>query len=153
MLTVGQLAQHLSTLDPNLPIGVVDINRHPPASAQTHTRIDEKCSRCSRPRHSDRCARTQARAHLRHDETVSVAVMPYPKSMEQVTWAEVSRHCARVQRERLRPEALVALAAEFPTTPPPRSDDVGVHDGETWEPLTADEYRARVAVNRAAATA
>jgi len=41
MLTVGQLAQHLSTLDPNLPIGVVDINRHPPASAQTHTRIDE----------------------------------------------------------------------------------------------------------------
>jgi len=28
MLTVGQLAQHLSTLDPNLPIGVIDIDRH-----------------------------------------------------------------------------------------------------------------------------
>ena len=29
MLTVGQLAQHLSTLDPILPIGVIDIDRHP----------------------------------------------------------------------------------------------------------------------------
>lgn len=29
MLTVGQLAQHLSTLDPKLPIGIIDIDRHP----------------------------------------------------------------------------------------------------------------------------
>ena len=29
MLTVGQLAQHLNTLDPNLPIGIIDIDRHP----------------------------------------------------------------------------------------------------------------------------
>ena len=29
MLTVGQLAQHLSTLDPTLPIGIIDIDRHP----------------------------------------------------------------------------------------------------------------------------
>ena len=29
MLTVGQLAQHLHTLDPNLPIGIIDIDRHP----------------------------------------------------------------------------------------------------------------------------
>lgn len=29
MLTVGQLAQHLTTLDPDLPLGIVDIDRHP----------------------------------------------------------------------------------------------------------------------------
>jgi hypothetical protein len=29
MLTTGQLAQHLSTLDPTLPIGVIDLDRHP----------------------------------------------------------------------------------------------------------------------------
>lgn len=75
------------------------------------------------------------------------------EGMEQVTWDEVSRHCARVQRERLRPGALRALADEFPHTPPSRPDDAGVHDGETWEPLSVDEYRARVAANRAATTA
>ena len=29
MLTVGQLTQHLNTLDPTLPIGIIDIDRHP----------------------------------------------------------------------------------------------------------------------------
>jgi hypothetical protein len=33
MLTVGQLAQHLSTLDPKLPIGIIDIDRHPARNA------------------------------------------------------------------------------------------------------------------------
>ena len=37
MLTVGQLVQHLSTLDPNLPIGVVDIDRHPGSQRATIT--------------------------------------------------------------------------------------------------------------------
>jgi hypothetical protein len=37
MLTVGQLAQHLTTLDPNLPIGVIDIDRHPGSQRATIT--------------------------------------------------------------------------------------------------------------------
>lgn len=35
MLTVGQLAQHLSTLDPKLPIGIIDIDRHPGSQRAT----------------------------------------------------------------------------------------------------------------------
>ena len=35
MLTVGQLAQHLSTLEPNLPIGIIDIDRHPGSQRAT----------------------------------------------------------------------------------------------------------------------
>lgn len=35
MLTVGQLAQHLSTLDPNLPLGIIDIDRHPGSQRAT----------------------------------------------------------------------------------------------------------------------
>ena len=37
MLTVGQLAQHLSTLDPKLPIGIIDIDRHPGSQRATIT--------------------------------------------------------------------------------------------------------------------
>jgi len=37
MLTVGQLAQHLSTLDPNLPIGIINIDRHPASQRATIT--------------------------------------------------------------------------------------------------------------------
>ena len=37
MLTGGQLAQHLSTLDPNLPIGIVDVDRHPGSQRATIT--------------------------------------------------------------------------------------------------------------------
>ena len=37
MLTVGQLAQHHSTLDPNLPIGVIDIDRHTRSQRATIT--------------------------------------------------------------------------------------------------------------------
>ena len=37
MLTVGQLAQHLSTLDPTLPIGIIDIDRHPSSQRATIT--------------------------------------------------------------------------------------------------------------------
>ena len=37
MLTVGQLAQHLSTLDPKLPIGIIDIDRHPRSQRATVT--------------------------------------------------------------------------------------------------------------------
>lgn len=36
MLTVGQLAQHLHTLDPNLPIGIIDIDRHPASQRHHH---------------------------------------------------------------------------------------------------------------------
>jgi hypothetical protein len=35
MLTVGQLAQHLSTLDPTLPIGIIDIDRYPGSQSAT----------------------------------------------------------------------------------------------------------------------
>ena len=37
MLTVGQLTQHLNTLDPNLPIGVIYIDRHPGSQRATIT--------------------------------------------------------------------------------------------------------------------
>lgn len=37
MLTVGQLAQHLSALDPTLPIGIIDIDRHPGSQRATVT--------------------------------------------------------------------------------------------------------------------
>jgi hypothetical protein len=37
MLTVGQLAQHLSTLDPKLPVGIIDIGRHPGSQRATVT--------------------------------------------------------------------------------------------------------------------
>ena len=37
MLTVGQLAQHLNTLDPTLPIGISDIDRHPGSQRATIT--------------------------------------------------------------------------------------------------------------------
>jgi hypothetical protein len=37
MLTVGQLAQHLNTLDPTLPIGIIDIDRQPRSQRATIT--------------------------------------------------------------------------------------------------------------------
>ena len=37
MLTVGQLTQHLNTLDPTLPIGIIDIDRHPGSQRATIT--------------------------------------------------------------------------------------------------------------------
>jgi hypothetical protein len=37
MLTVGQLAQLLNTLDPTLPIGIIDIDRHPSSQRATIT--------------------------------------------------------------------------------------------------------------------
>lgn len=42
------------------------------------------------------------------------------------------------------------LIEEWPTLDPPRSDDVGVQDGETLLTLTEAGYRAKVAANRAA---
>jgi hypothetical protein len=35
MLTVGQLIQHLSCLDPDVPVGIVDIDRHPRSQRAT----------------------------------------------------------------------------------------------------------------------
>ncbi len=35
MVTVGQLIQHLSCLDPDIPVGVVDIDRHPHSQRAT----------------------------------------------------------------------------------------------------------------------
>lgn len=35
MITVGQLAQHLTTLDPTLPIGIIDIDRNPGSQRAT----------------------------------------------------------------------------------------------------------------------
>jgi hypothetical protein len=37
MLTVGQLAQHFNTLDPTLPVGIIDIDRHPGSQRATIT--------------------------------------------------------------------------------------------------------------------
>lgn len=44
-----------------------------------------------------------------------------------------------------RLEHLIEIA---PTLPPRRPDDCGVQDGETLQPLTPDEYAAKVEVNR-----
>ena len=37
MFTIGLLAQHLSNLDPTLPIGIIDIDRHPGSQRATIT--------------------------------------------------------------------------------------------------------------------
>lgn len=64
------------------------------------------------------------------------------------SWDQVRLECALVERQRLDSLAFGQLMANFPQLDPASVEHGVARDGETWEPLTPEQYRAQVARNR-----